>query len=610
MPYADYFHSYWTGYYTSLPTQKHYGRVANHQWLRVSSQLLSLSPFGTAESGLWTEIDSLSRSIALFQHHDAITGTDRTDVAADFMTRLSVGIQQSQNAMEFIVQNLIGTNNTFEYCMLSNESKCDATNGLGTSLHAVAIVLHNSLSWDIDQYVNIPIPIQNATVIDAFGNQISAQISEAFVFPPKSESDVLPFVITFSAKVPALGFAVYVISDTPSSETVMSQVSSNFSNGMGNGILQVEFKNGLLSKISNLNDGIFSEISQNLMYYTPSLGQDEPSVQASGAYIFRPNNSNLNPIGPGNPGISYISGPIFQQVLQTWTSWACQSVRLYHDKDYLEITHYIGPIQVDTDSFIGKEVVTVFDTDIDTNKTFYSDSQGMHFIKRVYNERSWPNYKVFEPISGNYYPSSIGAYIVDEGNDIQMTMLNDQSRGTASVENGRLEFMLHRRLLIDDNRGLYQPLDDDSPLISTSRLFLTRKMTAAKSFRPNALILNRPFVPMFSGLESVNQWENLTRVFSPLKLQALPENVVILNLDIVEGDQVLLRLQHIYDEGEDRILSQPAVVNLLQIFANKSISFFEETTLTTTTPLPVGSPKVTLNPMEIRTFLIAFKHTS
>jgi len=124
----------------------------------------------------------------------------------------------------------------------------------------------------------------------------------------------------------------------------------------------------------------------------------------------------------------------------------------------------------------------------------------------------------------------------------------------------------------------------------------------------------------------------------------LPPNVKLVTLtsnyaDIHDG-QLLLRLSHLYGAGEHPTLSQPATVDLSQVFSKEGlkISAARETTLGASRPLagrnhvwrthsrteaaareaeeiargafesrqPFAYPKVTLRPMEVRTFLATF----
>merc|ERR1712150_118466 len=67
-----------------------------------------------------------------------------------------------------------------------------------------------------------------------------------------------------------------------------------------------------------------------------------------------------------------------------------------------------------------------------------------------------------EPVSENYYPvnSRIAVNSNDNGQFKQMTVLTDRSQGGTSMENGKVELMLHRRLLYDDAFGVGEALNE------------------------------------------------------------------------------------------------------------------------------------------------------
>ncbi len=91
-------------------------------------------------------------------------------------------------------------------------------------------------------------------------------------------------------------------------------------------------------------------------------------------------------------------------------------------------------------------------------------------------------------MSGNYYPVNSAAYI-REGTARQLTVLTDRSQGGASLQDGTLELMVHRRLLYDDRRGVGEPLNepgvDGKGLIITGPLNLSveRSFTRQKQGR-------------------------------------------------------------------------------------------------------------------------------
>lgn len=61
---------------------------------------------------------------------------------------------------------------------------------------------------------------------------------------------------------------------------------------------------------------------------------------------------------------------------------------------------------------------------------------------------------------GNYFPMVSRAYIKDLLQDVQLTLLSDNSHGCGSNAEGQLEVMLHRRCLTDDGRGVGEVLNE------------------------------------------------------------------------------------------------------------------------------------------------------
>ena len=46
------------------------------------------------------------------------------------------------------------------------------------------------------------------------------------------------------------------------------------------------------------------------------------------------------------------------------------------------------------------------------------------------------------------------------GTDVQLTVLTDRSQGGASINDGQIELMVHRRTLKDDSLGVGEPLNE------------------------------------------------------------------------------------------------------------------------------------------------------
>jgi lysosomal alpha-mannosidase len=257
-----------------------------------------------------------------------------------------------------------------------------------------------------------------------------------------------------------------------------------------------------------------------------------------------------------------------------------------------------------------------------------------------------------EQVAGNYFPCNAAAAIRDE--HAQLTVLVDASQGVASLRDGELELMVHRRVLKDDGRGVGEPLDETEfttpytneyknhgehlgaglVIRGTHTLFLTTPSSAAAHWRPRA---DRVFAPpLLAFSESSSFVPTATQdwaVQSALRA-ALPPNVQIITLQAHGASQILLRLAHQFGIAEDVLLSKPVSIDLSSLFSGFTITDVKELSLTanqnktsildrrlhaamwhndSTAPHPWRSlpavhfyqdPTVTLGPLEIKTFML------
>lgn len=113
-------------------------------------------------------------------------------------------------------------------------------------------------------------------------------------------------------------------------------------------------------------------------------------------------------------------------------------VRIYKNENYAEFQWLVGPIPV-LDN-IGREIITRFDTDIDSNGIFYTDSNGREMLKRERNHRDTWNLTLLEKIAGNYYPITTKIAIEDENR--RFAILTDRAEGGSSLADGSIELMV------------------------------------------------------------------------------------------------------------------------------------------------------------------------
>ncbi|CAM9878394.1 unnamed protein product, partial [Phaeothamnion confervicola] len=197
-------------------------------------------------------------------------------------------------------------------------------------------------------------------------------------------------------------------------------------------------------------------------------------VQNEGAYILRPAAQTALAVGASSAGgakncqggmaveWTVQVGPIVSEVRQTFSSWLSQVIRLRRGQAHAEFEWSVGPIPADDG--VGKDVVSRFSSAVASAGTFWTDSNGREFQRRQRDARpTWP-LDVTEPVAGNYYPATVGAFLRDDPAaavvPLQLTVLTDRAQGAASLADGALELMLHRRVLADDDRGVGEPLNE------------------------------------------------------------------------------------------------------------------------------------------------------
>uniref|UniRef100_A0A3Q1H5Q8 Alpha-mannosidase n=1 Tax=Anabas testudineus TaxID=64144 RepID=A0A3Q1H5Q8_ANATE len=595
-PYADDAHDFWTGYFTSRPALKRYERISNSN-LQTCNQLEVLAgpvsrqgPFGVGDS------DTMKEAMAVAQHHDAVSGTEKQHVANDYARRLANG---------------------WQHCQVFQASHCLYHGYSGTIMSSrFLVIVYNPLARPVTWPVRLPVNGTAYAVSDVKGKPVDCQVvpvSKATQEVRRNRGFAINELV-FQVQAPPLGYTTYSVSliqDGPPPASTQRRTPT----GIQNKFLRVTFDpdTGLLSSLSNLETKQSIKLTQNFYWYNASDGNNTESNQPSGAYIFRPNSST--------PFIISKTTSVVQEVRQWFAPWVSQVVRLYADSKALELEWTVGPLPIDDN--LGKEVITRLDTSIKTDRFFYTDSNGREVLQRKKDFRPTWNLKQSEPIAGNYYPINSRAFIKDDVD--QLTVVTDRSQGGGSIQNGSLEIMLHRRLLYDDVRGVGEPLNETSDifpegLIVRGRLLLSLEHPAAAADLHRPMAEQEVLQPLLAFVDG----DLMTHcTFSGLQA-ALPPAVHLLTLTQWDKDSVLLRLEHQFQSRESKLNSQPVTVNLQKLFSTLVVLGVSELNLSAnqwkdkmtrfdwtpqkgTGPLQTGYPsewEVTLRPMEIRTFLL------
>jgi hypothetical protein len=526
----------------------------------------------------------------------------------------------------------------------------------------------NGASWAVTDASGQPVPSQTVVLdertrelpllyLNSF-NMTDAQRAAA----EKLLANNADHVLVFHAEVPPVGMATFTakagedatveVGGTPAPvsrdappTTVQSDTYS----------LEFDGASGLLQTITNLKSGVSTALEISWGWYNSSVGgcteysAEVPAsirsppcdVQKSGAYIFRPNSSTLfYPGAPQTPTVSVVRGPLVTEVYQKFSEWASHVIRLYEGKNFVEIEWTAGPIPMDTPWFPpvahdkknaskplpnmwGKEVVVKYASALKSGGAWYTDSNGKEMVKRVYNKRgpSYPKpYNISEEVAGNYYPVNALMSLDDGVNEL--AILTDVSQAGASLADGELELMVHRRIQDDDSRGVQEPLNETmcgcndigadpgkmgahghegdggcvcAGLTVRGRhwLVLDTIANAHEARRKLSEDLNFPPIVALTPPPKPGQSETSARpsaTFSALS-KALPPNVKLVTLTNnyahINGGKLLLRLSHLYAAGEHPTLAQPVTVDLESVFGKAGLKILgaTETTLTANQPL-------------------------
>ncbi|KAG0462781.1 hypothetical protein HPP92_021257 [Vanilla planifolia] len=521
----------------------------------------------------------------------------------------------------------------FEQCPLLNISYCPPSEIEFSHGRSLVVLVYNSLGWKRDDVIRIPV-VSNSVIVedsssskkiecqllpitDAAMNLRSHYVKAYYGISPR---DTPKFWLIFPVSVPPLGFSTYVIS-TASERGSAAVIPASYSSignskgyveiGPGNLKLLYNVDKRELSYYSNRRKNVKTSLSQSFKYYIGAVG-NQSDLQASGAYIFRPNGTIPIKL-EAQVSLTIFQGPLVDEVHQQVNPWIYQVTRLYKAKEHVEFE---------------------FMQDI------FTDSNGRDFIKRIRDYRSDWKLEVHQPVAGNYYPVNLGIYLEDKRTEL--SLLVDRCLGGSSIKDGQVELMLHRRLLHDDGKGVDEALnetvcinDECAGLTIQGKVYLRIDPLGegAKWRRTTGQEIYSPLLLAFSEQDGGNWASSHLANFSLTESYNLPDNVAMITLQTREDGSVLLRLAHLYEIGEDKDLSKLSSVDLKKLFPRKKITKITETNLSANQertemekkrlkwkvddssrpemvvrgrPVDPSRLLVELGPMEIRTFILNF----
>ncbi|KAF5927300.1 hypothetical protein HPG69_017777 [Diceros bicornis minor] len=529
--YADREDHYWTGYYTSRPFYKNLDRVLEAH-LRGAEILYSLAVTHARRSGLASQyplsnfalLTEARRTLGLFQHHDAITGTAKEAVVVDYGVRLLRSLvnlkQVIINAAHYLV---LGDKETYRFDPEAPFLQMDDTRLNHDALPERTViqldsspryvVLFNPLEQERLSLVSLLVSSPRVRVLSEEGQPLAVQISAHW----SSATDMVPDVcqVSLPVRLPALGLGVLQLQlgldghrTLPSSVRVylhgrqlsvsrheafpLRVIDSGTSDfALSNRYMQVWFSGltGLLKSIRRVDEEQEQRVDVEFLIYGTRTSKDK-----SGAYLFLPD-GEAQPYVPKDPPVLRVTeGPFFSEVV-AYYEHVHQMVRLYNLPGVEGLSLDVSSL-VDIRDYVNKELALRIHTDIVSQGTFFTDLNGFQVQSRRYLKKL--------PLQANFYPMPVMAYIQDAQNRLTLhtaqalgvSSLHDgewrtgavglclgrrwQARGSQLPSPGQLEVILDRRLMQDDNRGLGQGLKDNKRTHNRFRLLLERRTLSSE----------------------------------------------------------------------------------------------------------------------------------
>jgi len=496
--------AYWSGYYFTRPYVKLLSRQVATKLRRVeilysvSRGLLNKDESElprTLLTSFYPNLVSCRRALALFQHHDAITGTSKEFVMRDYESKLN-GAVLSLNKMEaFLVQYLLSLdrhnfelNSTMVHTNVKNKGETAQDEVVldikGQSIRTLVLV--NPLAHRVERIAHTRINSEKVCIFDSRNVQLDdVQVAPFHNVSVQSRLDFGTFDVWFPVQLEPLSVSVFHIErcewtgkptrvycqrcpeeDSASADsTVRVKTLPKGGVQLENQIYKLVFhpETRLLTNVTNKVNGESRPLSLEFAAYTSEMTR-------SGAYLLKVEEASGIPIQspvfspPDIADVVIVSGPVFSELRVVWQvngesglSSFLHTVRLTHDNGPLSEAVHIenlfdfgkSPNYRDTEMFMRLES----NVDNGQEQRLFTDQAGLGMVERIYTAEA--------NLEGNYFPVTESAYIEDI--QTRLTLLVDHATGAASLKTGCLEVMVDKRVMHDDARGMGEGVYDSRP---------------------------------------------------------------------------------------------------------------------------------------------------
>jgi hypothetical protein len=287
--YVDRPHAWWSGYFTSRPMLKLYTRSRQNQQ-RVTEQFYLFAKcldFTADFPGAMRNISKLRDAVAVTQHHDAITGTEKDFVAEEYLDQMRNDTIDTNYFLESVVGQFFAKEKNGKTPTL--QRNIDTLMTQLTANNLVVMPVYNSLPWRVTEFLRVPSNRSDIVIYDDAGKLVPSQIipvmtqAQPFAYPAKYQM----FVYTTLAP---LAFSTYFIGINPNLAQLTKPHKGIPGEIVGKGYYSLQFDStsGLLTGIRNNAMGRMFAVQNQWSQYVPSGGIYDDGLPRSGAYLFRP----------------------------------------------------------------------------------------------------------------------------------------------------------------------------------------------------------------------------------------------------------------------------------------------------------------------------------
>ncbi|CAF0836527.1 unnamed protein product [Didymodactylos carnosus] len=496
--YADRNDHYWSGYYTSRSFFKRLDRIVE-SYLRATEILFAVVNLKTSEHKIdeehfpkdrfYTMLSTARRNLALFQHHDGITGTARYPVVNDYGKKLLAAIRSCYRIIEESVSFLI-LDKSYSYSTNQNLLTMDSWMDRYDTLPQRKLI---TMKTDL-KTLHIFNPTDQRrieivkVIIDDYNIRVSYRISATSVTPIRCQIDPKwagkrsndfisnQFELLFLVDIEPYTIKSYIIQYTNDNPCPMSKLEYTDEKNIPASIspFQLTSSTGKVIKIENdyltckfSKHGVLLSIQQlqeKMRFNVNVIRYGTNPSSNSGAYLFLPDGPGQEvPASSKNIIVRVQHGNLVSRVDVLHELYGLQ----YKLANINGLDGRILEVGATTFLTIDRDIELAlrFSTNIKNDQVFFTDLNGFQMIRRK-------TYKKL-PLQANVYPMSAMSFIQD--NQLRMTIISAQPCGVASLNTGLLDVFLDRRLLRDDGRGLGQGVLDNREIVSVFKILIENR---------------------------------------------------------------------------------------------------------------------------------------